>query len=47
MSRLLVRNFSMSLDGYAAGPHQDLDHPLGVGAPSSTNGSSPPAAAVR
>ena len=32
MSRLLVRNFSISLDGYAAGPDQDLDHPLGVGA---------------
>ena len=31
MSRLLVRNFSISLDGYAAGPHQDLDNPLGVG----------------
>jgi dihydrofolate reductase len=31
MSRLLVRNFSISLDGYAAGPHQDLDHPLGIG----------------
>ncbi len=31
MSRLVVRNFSVSLDGYAAGPHQDLDHPLGVG----------------
>ncbi|MGD0394700.1 MAG: dihydrofolate reductase family protein [Acidimicrobiales bacterium] len=31
MSRLLVRNFAISLDGYAAGPHQDLDHPLGVG----------------
>ena len=30
MSRLLVRNFSISLDGYAAGPHQDLDNPLGV-----------------
>jgi dihydrofolate reductase len=29
--RLLVRNFSVSLDGYAAGPHQDLDNPLGVG----------------
>jgi dihydrofolate reductase len=28
---LLVRNFSISLDGYAAGPHQDLDNPLGVG----------------
>ncbi len=32
MSKLLVRNFSISLDGYAAGPDQDLDHPLGVGA---------------
>jgi dihydrofolate reductase len=31
MSRLLVRNFSISIDGYAAGLHQDLDHPLGVG----------------
>ena len=31
MSRLLVRNYSISLDGFAAGPHQDLDHPLGVG----------------
>ena len=31
MSRLLVRNFSLSLDGFAAGPHQDLDDPLGVG----------------
>jgi dihydrofolate reductase len=31
MPRLLVRNFSISLDGYAAGPYQDLDNPLGVG----------------
>jgi dihydrofolate reductase len=31
VARLLVRNFSISLDGYAAGPHQDLDNPLGVG----------------
>ena len=31
MSRLLVRNFSISLDGYGAGPYQDLDHPLGIG----------------
>ncbi len=30
MSELLVQNFSISLDGYAAGPHQDLDNPLGV-----------------
>ena len=32
MPRLLVRNFSISLDGYGAGLHQDLDNPLGVGA---------------
>lgn len=31
MARLLVRNYSISLDGYAAGPNQDLDNPLGVG----------------
>jgi len=31
MPRLLVRNLSISLDGYVAGPHQDLDNPLGVG----------------
>ncbi|MGA8372577.1 MAG: dihydrofolate reductase family protein [Acidimicrobiales bacterium] len=31
MPRLLVRNFSISLDGYAAGLHQDLDNPLGIG----------------
>jgi dihydrofolate reductase len=33
MSRLLVRSFSISIDGYGAGPGQDLDHPLGVGGP--------------
>src|ERR1700722_13894007 len=32
MSRLLVRNYSVSLDGYGAGPDQDLENPLGVGA---------------
>ena len=31
MSKLRVHAFSLSLDGYGAGPHQDLDHPLGVG----------------
>jgi dihydrofolate reductase len=31
MSKLRVHGFSLSLDGYAAGPGQDLDHPLGVG----------------
>ena len=30
MSRLIVRSFAVSLDGYAAGPHQDLQNPLGV-----------------
>ena len=31
MPRLRVHNLSISLDGYAAGPDQGLDHPLGVG----------------
>jgi dihydrofolate reductase len=31
MSRLRVNCFSVSLDGYGAGPNQDLEHPLGVG----------------
>src|SRR5438105_1300798 len=31
MPRLCVRNFSISLDGYGAGPDQSLDNPLGVG----------------
>jgi dihydrofolate reductase len=30
MSRLVVRAFSISLDGYGAGPDQSLDNPLGV-----------------
>ena len=33
MSRLKVQSFSVSLDGFAAGPGQDLEHPLGVGGP--------------
>ena len=33
MSRLLVRSFSISIDGYGAGPGQDLEHPLGMGGP--------------
>jgi len=33
MSRLLVRSFAISLDGYGAGPDQSLDNPLGVGGP--------------
>lgn len=31
MPKLRVHGFSISLDGYGAGPHQDLDNPLGVG----------------
>lgn len=30
MSSLLVRSFTISIDGYGAGPDQDLEHPLGV-----------------
>ncbi|HEX3580737.1 MAG TPA: dihydrofolate reductase family protein [Thermoanaerobaculia bacterium] len=33
MSQVVVRSFSISLDGYGAGPSQDLEHPLGVGGP--------------
>jgi dihydrofolate reductase len=31
MTQLRVHNFSISLDGYGAGPDQSLEHPLGVG----------------
>jgi dihydrofolate reductase len=31
MPRLRVHNIALSLDGYAAGPDQSLDNPLGVG----------------
>jgi dihydrofolate reductase len=31
MPKLRVHNFSLSLDGFAAGPDQDVDNPLGVG----------------
>ena len=31
MARLRVHGFTISIDGYGAGPHQDLQHPLGVG----------------
>jgi dihydrofolate reductase len=31
MSKLIVRSFGVSLDGYGAGPAQDLKNPLGVG----------------
>jgi dihydrofolate reductase len=33
MSKLRVSTFSISIDGYGAGPDQDLDHPVGVGGP--------------
>lgn len=31
MARLLVRSFTISLDGYGAGPSQSVENPLGVG----------------
>ena len=31
MTQVRVESFTISLDGYGAGPHQDIDHPLGVG----------------
>jgi dihydrofolate reductase len=31
MSKLRVHGFSISLDGYGAGPNQGIDNPLGVG----------------
>ncbi len=31
MSRVRVEGFTVSLDGYGAGPAQDLEHPLGIG----------------
>lgn len=31
MARVRVEGFTISLDGYAAGPGQDLTHPLGIG----------------
>ena len=31
MPKLRVQTFSLSIDGYGAGPNQDIDNPLGVG----------------
>ena len=31
MTRVRVESFTISLDGYGAGPKQDIDYPLGVG----------------
>jgi dihydrofolate reductase len=33
VSRVRVASFSISLDGYGAGPDQSLEHPLGMGGP--------------
>ncbi len=33
MSKLRVQSFGVSIDGYSAGPNQDLQNPLGVGGP--------------
>jgi dihydrofolate reductase len=33
MSKLRVESFTISIDGFGAGPDQDLDNPLGVGGP--------------
>jgi hypothetical protein len=31
LTKIRVNSFSISIDGYGAGPDQDIDHPLGVG----------------
>jgi dihydrofolate reductase len=31
MTRVRVESFAISLDGYGAGPNQDLNNPLGIG----------------
>ena len=33
MTKLLVQSFSISLDGFGAGPNQSLENPLGIGGP--------------
>ena len=33
VSKLRVQSFAISIDGYAAGPNQDLENPLGVRGP--------------
>src|SRR5215470_8569537 len=33
MSKLRVQSFGVSIDGYGAGPKQDLENPLGVRGP--------------
>ena len=31
MSKIRVHSFSVSIDGFGAGPNQDLENPIGVG----------------
>lgn len=31
MTRVRVESFTVSLDGYGAGPHQSIDNPMGIG----------------
>ena len=31
MSKLRVESFTISIDGFGAGPNQDINNPLGVG----------------
>src|SRR5690242_15323728 len=33
MTKVVVRSFSVSVDGFGAGPNQDIDNPLGVRGP--------------
>ena len=33
MTKVRVQSFAISLDGYSAGPNQDLEHPLGINGP--------------
>ena len=33
MSKLRVQSFAISIDGYGAGPNQDLQNPLGINGP--------------
>src|SRR5262245_16138099 len=33
MGKLRVSSFAMSIDGFSAGPNQDIDNPLGVRGP--------------
>jgi hypothetical protein len=32
VSKLRVNSFALSIDGYGAGPNQDIQNPIGVGA---------------